>query len=625
MSSSTAASFRHDQSSFLAYLVRLSDAYYNTSTPLVSDADFDALVEEYEAAFQTKYSYLGKPQHNKARLPVFMPSLNKCKDAQAITRFIQAEPNNFLGFVYSEKLDGVSLLVHYTSKSTKLYTRGDGTTGTDVSHILPYLSIPTPQQVKPLAQRGSLVVRGELLLPNGSTDESNLRNIVCGLVNAKTVNAELLRKAHFVAYGLPQLALKPSECFQQLAAVGFRIPCMLVREHCTVEVCNEIYDLFLGSTSYVIDGVVVAKDVVRQDALGADNPKDAMAFKRTNATRTTTVKQVVWQHSRYGTCHPQVEIEPVVIDGCTIRFISGNNARYIFTNLIGPGCIIEVQRSGEVIPNIVRVLQPAPCAQMPDKYEWDGVHIRQEQSPGVKRQQDLARLTHSMGVLGAKGVSAATIEKLYDAGYTTEVDMWNASIEDFMRLDGIQLKKSKNLVEAFSKMRENLDLMKLMLISACFDSFGERKLQAIGSKVNLHEYLLSRNVSDFEMILTLASASVKTQAQDFLKGCDDFRSQPYYMALLSSLKQQPAQQQQEPMEDDKKYRVCPVFTGFRPDDDMKLWCEKRRIKTNAADVTKKTDCVVAVDVNSTSSKVKTARRLGLPVLTIDEFVRRYES
>ena len=612
MTTVSAANFRLSADTFLQHLTRLSDAYYNTAEPLVTDDEFDRLVEEYENTYKCQYKYLGSaPKHHKAKLPVCMPSLNKCKDAAALTRFSQGEPTNFITFVYSEKLDGVSLLAQFTSSGTKvkLYTRGDGAVGTDVSHLAAYLNLPRPSV--------DLLVRGELVLPSTEPGE-NLRNIVCGLVNGKTPQVDMIKKLHFVAYGLPKLALRPSEAFEYLGSLGFELPCRTMFGECNLEVCNNTYDVFLGSTKYNIDGVVVAKDVPVLDPT-QDNPKHMMAFKRTNAVRTTVVRKVNWQVSRYGTSHPQVEIDPVDIDGCKIQYVSGNNARYIFEQGIGPGCRLDIQRSGEVIPNIVRILHRVE-PQMPSEYEWDGVHIR---LPAAEREKDIARLTHSMKVLGAKGVSKATIEQMYDAGLTTEAQMWSTSAYDLSKLDGFQAKKAQNIVEALAEAYKNLNLLNLLQISACFDSFGERKLQAICEKMDLSVYLKHKTrYLDAEVINILGSLSIRARAADFVESCNVFRANPYFMSLLEGLPAaQPTQQQQQ----DVEIRFRAVFTGFRPNDELVQWCAARGIKTSDSAVTRNTDCVVASDTSSGSSKVQTALKLKIPVYNLDEFKQRYAS
>lgn len=614
------SSFRQSQDAFYDHLCKLSDAYYNSDTPLVSDVDFDALVEEFENTYDTKYSYLGSsPTHNKAKLPAFMPSLNKCKDSSAISRFIHSSPNDFISFTYSEKLDGVSLMIQYNSeKNIKLYTRGNGSVGTDVSHLLRYITLPSYQQVKKvIPPNQSLLVRGELVLPKQIGD-SNLRNMVSGVVNAKTPNVELLKQMHFVAYSLPLQDLYCHQALARLQHLGFRTPIYLVREICTIELCNEIYDLFTSSSLYTIDGVVVAKDtcdiVASKDC---ENPRHMMAFKRTNATRTTRVVEVIWQHSRYGTSHPKVEIEKIEIDGCIIQFVSGNNARYIYENRIGPGSLLEIQRSGEVIPNIVRIIQPAETAQMPQVYTWDGVNIR---LPNITREQDIARLVYSMKILGAKGISQSTIEVLYDHGFVSEKELWAASVDDLMKCKGFGSKKAMNTVDALQESRRNLTLDKLLLISANFDCFGERKLLAIMSVLNVYEYLLDPKVSDVNLKNLLAQVSIKSQVDDFIQGCKNFRSNAFFMDLLKEIGD--CKMEDEPPKMHAAIRV--VCTGFRPQGELKDWCVARGIETSDSNVSKHITCVVTKEPDSTSSKAKAAHKIGLPVYTIDEFRARFE-
>ena len=154
-------SFRDSQATFQQHLIDLSNKYYNVveaTDELISDKTFDELVEEYEATFKTTFDYIGAEgtsrHYQKVKLPVCMPSLNKAKTIQDLQRYdaqlkkhTDNEATNPHKYLFTEKMDGISLLLTITpSKIIKAYTRGNGVVGSDVSHILKYIKLPSFKQ-----------------------------------------------------------------------------------------------------------------------------------------------------------------------------------------------------------------------------------------------------------------------------------------------------------------------------------------------------------------------------------------------------------------------------------------------------------------------------------------------
>jgi DNA ligase (NAD+) len=596
-------------------LITLSDQYYNTGVSGVSDAEFDSLVEQYNKKYNEEFVYLGQAHHQKTKLPIQMSSLKKCKDDESLERFANAEPK-VTKYIYTEKLDGVSLLIHYTDEGIKLFTRGDGEYGSDVTHLLKWINIPKGDALK------SMIVRGELVIPKKHVETfgDNLRNIVSGVVNAKKPDTKILKECVFVAHNIPNNNQSPSECFKTLRQLKFKIPQIVVSHGYDIDECNKVLTKFEQNTDYFIDGAVVAKDIY-QPIINADNPKHVIAFKRGGLVKETTVIQVLWQDSRYGTIHPRVQIEPVEIDGCKISYCSGFHAQYIKENNIGPGSIIEVQRSGGVIPDITKVIK-ATTAQLPNEgtYEWEGVHIKlKEQSSS----QMVARLTHSLKILEAKGISEQTVEKLYNAGFTNEFLLWNMKKEDVLKIDGFKDKSAQNIIDTLQSSRKNLTPLKALLMSACFSNFGEKKLQAITTVIDVSKYLQTNYLSDAEVANLCANVKVKTMTENFINGCKEFKKNVVFMNLLQeSLGNVPAQVEEQPTEPTEPKELLKIaFTGFRPDKAMKEKMKEKGMEM-VDTVTKSTRCLVIKETTEeylNSSKAQTAQRLGIMIKNIHQF------
>ena len=155
---------------------KANDDYYNRSEPILSDSQFDILKDYIEKKYPNEI-VIGAPIFKKkVKLPFFMASMNKIKPDD---KLIESWTKKYKGdYVLSTKIDGISAL--YDSENQKLYTRGNGEFGQDISHLIPFLRLP------PISE--NLVIRGELIISKKRFPEiSSIRNIVSGIVNSKTI------------------------------------------------------------------------------------------------------------------------------------------------------------------------------------------------------------------------------------------------------------------------------------------------------------------------------------------------------------------------------------------------------------------------------------------------------
>jgi len=386
-----------------------SAAYYNTGTPLMDDNTYDGLVEhlrQLDPAHEY-FDEVGAPVEGAVTLPYPMPSLDKIKPAEKqLTRFLSSPG----GFVLSEKLDGLSALW----AGGKLYLRGNGLQGQDVSHLIPL-------GIKGLS-KSSKPVRGELILPR-SEGVALSRSWVNGQIHQSTPSAAEVSKIHFVAYEMMGTEMKRSQQFEYLEGNGFELPWYKVLP----SVPEAALPLFLQErrqvSPYDTDGIVVGLDAAPKSestAKKAKNPKDCVAFKMPleDQSATTTVKAVLWAPSAQGYIIPRIQFDPVKIGSATIEFCTGHNARMILTNRVGPGAKIVIRRSGDVIPKLDRVLEAATASFPADGWTWDGdeataVHIK---TVGCSTAMVMARMHHFLKTLEIPGAGPAAAKSLVEAG-----------------------------------------------------------------------------------------------------------------------------------------------------------------------------------------------------------------
>ena len=355
-----------------------NQAYYGNDEPIMSDDQYDLLreyvMEKYpknEIAKDGHVNLQMEAVKNKVNLPYEMWSMDKIKpDTGALAKWIA----KYRGpYVLSCKLDGVSGMYSTEGAQPKLYTRGNGIMGQDVSHMIPYLQLP---------KESGIVIRGEFIIPKDvfvkkyAADFSNPRNFVAGVVNQKTVNSERIRDLDFVAYEIIKPEIKPSEQMNMFTDMDVEVVRFIVENSVSNELLSELLVEWREGYKYEIDGVICCNDQVYDRKRG--NPEHAFAFKMVLGDQVAEAKvvDVIWTASKDGYLKPRVQIEPVVLGGAKIEYATGFNAKFIVDNKIGVGAVISLVRSGDVIPHILGVVRPAPEPMMPTQdYKWNDTHV----------------------------------------------------------------------------------------------------------------------------------------------------------------------------------------------------------------------------------------------------------
>jgi len=312
-----------------------------------------------------------------------MPSLDKITPS---TDALEKWMKKYKGlFTVSDKLDGVSAMLYYEKKMLKLYTRGDGEKGFDISFLIPYV-IPDAVDTKKFPD--GLSVRGELIISKDdfdklTLDRKNARNTVAGLVNSKTYTKrlEIAKITRFVVYAIINPEMNHYEQLKKAAELGFEIVDYKAIGYDTLS--NDYLSKRLTKrreeSDYDIDGLVVVHSK-KSYSPSLDNPKYAFAFKQimTDQYGESTVLDVIWTMSKDGHLKPTVLVEPITLRGVTITKVYAHNAKMLVDKVIGPGAVIKVIRSKDVIPYIMDDTKKAPNdkPKLPDvEYEWNKTGI----------------------------------------------------------------------------------------------------------------------------------------------------------------------------------------------------------------------------------------------------------
>lgn len=610
------------------FLKELNKAYYNKESVL-SDNQYDIVKEFIEKKYPNNkvVREIGAPvEKNKVTLPYLMGSMDKIKpDTQALTRWSA----KYTGpYILSCKLDGISAL--YTTEGSsgssgpKLYTRGDGKIGQDISHLIPHLNLP---------KANCVVIRGELILPKLIFETkykslfANPRNMVAGLVNQKSIS-EAIRDVHFVAYEVIQPILKPSKQFELLSALEPGVETVLHKSSTFLN--NELLSATLvdwrKNYAYEIDGVIVCDDKIYERKSG--NPDHAFAFKMVLSDQIAEAKvvDVIWQASKDGYLKPRVQIEPIRLGGVTIEYATGFNGAFIESNKIGVGSIIEMIRSGDVIPYIRNVVVPSDAPKMPSvPYKWNNTHVdvlleNMEDDDTVKEKN----ITGFFRGIEVDGLSSGNVKRIITAGYDTIAKILKMKVADFLKVEGFKDKTATKLHEGIQQKISTASLITIMSASNMFGrGFNDKKIELILG--GYPTVLISKDSPSTKIakITEIKGMAAKT-SEAFVEKIPEFLAFLKETGLTNKLTTAAAAAAAEPTVahvDHPLYGKTVVMTGFR---DAVLQDNLKKVgATVGSSVSSKTFVLLVKDVNETSGKVLDAKKHSVPLMTPSDFVHHF--
>ena len=609
----------------LTEMLNLANVLYRNFQPIMTDNEYDILEdyikEKYPSNQHTRK--IGAPvEKNKVTLPYHMASMDKIKpDTNALTNWMK----KYTGpYVLSCKLDGVSGLYTTEGKTPKLYTRGDGTVGQDISNLIPYLRLPKTKGV---------VIRGEFIIPKTifetkyKTKFANPRNLVAGIINHKTVS-ETARDIHFVSYEVIKPVLKPSEQMDFLGTLD--IERVLSKNETKSTLTNELLSDTLiewrESYTYEIDGVIVIDDKIYPRKSG--NPEYAFAFKMVLSDQIAEAKvvDVIWTPSKDGYLKPRVQIEPINLGGVRIEYATGFNGAFINDNKVGIGAIIELIRSGDVIPHIRKVTVPAEEAKMPSvPFKWNDTHVDVllediESDETVKEKV----ITGFFRGIGVEGLSSGNVSRIIQTGFDSVPKIIKMSMDDFLTVEGFKEKMASKLYNGIKDKLTNASLVTIMSASNLFGrGFSEKKLELIME--SYPDVLLSKesNTEKVRKIAAIKGMAQKT-AEAFVERIPDFIDFIQEAGLNNKISQSAIQTQIQKQQIDETHPLFGktiVMTGFR-DTDIQEALKNVGAKLGSS-VSKNTFVVLVKDLSEDTGKAADARRLGINLMTPEVFKEKY--
>ena len=599
------------------------DIYYNTGKSSgLDDWQYDMLndtLKHRDPDFVVPIGAKIRKHENRVELPFWLGSMDKFKpdDVREIATWLVA--NKATEYIIEDKLDGVSCLMVMTNGKIKLYTRGNGIVGADISYLAQYFNTIPKNLTETINVRGELIMEEKVFEKKYAKDYANPRNMVAGRIGANTIRAGL-RDIKFVGYEIVGDGMmdSSSEQLDRLDDLGFTTVRREIVKSFTVDSLMETLVRFKETSPFEIDGIIVQPNAPYERNVAA-NPEYAFAFKMRLSGNLveSEVVGVDWNVSKWGQLKPRVEIKPVQLGGVTITWATGFNAKFIVEESIGPGAVIEVTRSGDVIPYIVKVVKKVSEPEMPEiPYKWNetGVDIYTEEFGDEMCIKLIASFFSKLGILH---VGEKNVGKIYKAGYDTLLKIIAASKQDLMEVSGFGSLMAERTYNNIRGGLRDLLLPTVLGASGVFGfGLGRKKITTLLDEfpdiLDVHKTLTSQQL--LQRVLQIEGFSAKSAQKivDNVEWADKFIRAMKHFATFKEKVIAGANM--------KGMKV--VFTGFR---DKKLEedvvARGGKITTSVSRNT--SVLVVTTRAGKPSGKMKKALELGVEVLEKQEFNEKY--
>ena len=634
-------------------LNRARRAYEQENTEIMSNYEYDQLYDELQGLEQELgttlassptihvgyevLSELPKERHERPML-----SLDKTKDVGRLREFLGDQKA-----VISWKLDGLTIVLTYRNgELEKAVTRGNGEVGEVItSNARVFRNLPLR-----IPFTGELVLRGEAVIGykdfekiNDEIEDvdaryKNPRNLCSGSVRQLNSEITAQRNVRFYAFTLVRADgadLHNSRLYQMdwLSSQGFDV----VEHHpVTAETIEGEVKWFadhIEKNDIPSDGLVlVYDDIAYGESLGttAKFPRDSFAFKWADEIRETTLFEIEWSPSRTGLINPVAVFEPVELEGTTVSRASVHNISIMEELELGVGDRIQVYKANMIIPQIAENLTRSGVRDIPRTCPVCGGETRinmENETKTLVCTNPKCQAKHiksfalfvSRDAMNIEGLSEATLEKFIMNGFIkdfTDIFHLDRYEEEIKSMDGFGEKSYLKLQAGVQNAR--VTTLPRLVYSLGIPNIGNANAKVICRALgNDPERVMNATAEELAEISGVGEVIAGTYVQYFA----DEEHREIFRRLLGEVE---IPKEEEPEGGKDLSGVNFVITGsvehFANRGEVKEEIERRGGKVTGS-VTSKTNYLINNDVNSTSSKNRKARELGIPIISEEEFLK----
>ena len=634
-------------------LNRAAKAYYQDADEIMSNYEYDALYDELQALeAKTGVTLSSSPTVNvgyevlselpKERHPSPMLSLDKTKDVAALQAFAGDKK-----VVMSWKMDGLTIVLTYRDGGlVKAVTRGNGEVGEVITaNARTFKNLPLQ-----IPYKGELILRGEAVIGYKDFERineeiaevdakyKNPRNLCSGSV--RQLNSEITAKRNVKFYGFSLVQAEGVDFHNSraaqldwLASQGFEVV-----EHIVVsrdEIPDEVikFSEKIVSNDFPSDGLVlIYDDVAYGQSLGRTSkfPRDSFAFKWADETCQTVLREIEWSPSRTGLINPVAIFDPVELEGTTVSRASVHNISIMEELGLGVGDQIEVYKANMIIPQIAENLTRSGVKDIPKVCPVCGGATEIRSISNAKalyctnpecqaKQLKSYALFVSRDALNIDGLSEATLEKFIARGFIHDfADLFHLDQhrEAICEMDGFGEKSYNNLITSVEKARETT--LPRLIYGLGIANIGLANAKLICKEIGHDpEKVMDLTAEDLAAIDGIGDVI----AGNYVAYFADPKHRELFEKLLHEVR---LPEEQEDVGEQTFAGMNFVITGsvehFANRNEVKALIESKGGKVTGS-VTSKTNYLINNNVESTSSKNKKAKDLGIPIITEEDFLK----
>lgn len=633
-------------------LNKAGKSYYSEGRELMSNYEYDALYDELGMLEkETGYILSNSPTVNvgyevlselpKERHESPMLSLDKTKSPEALAEWLGSQKG-----LLSWKLDGLTIVLTYDNgQLQKAVTRGNGEVGEIITNnARVFKNVPVTIPFK-----GKLVLRGEAIItysdfkrineqiPEADAKYKNPRNLCSGSVRQLNNEITAQRNVHFFAFTLVSAQdvdfdNSRQRQFEWLKDQGFSVVEYKMVTKDTILDTIEWFEKTIVTNDFPSDGLVILyDDIAYGDSLGrtAKFPRNAMAFKWTDETAETTLREIEWSASRTGLINPVAVFDPVELEGTQVSRASVHNISIVESLKLGIGDRIKVFKANMIIPQIAENLTQSGNLEIPEVCPVCGGKTQIKQVNDVKtlycinedcQAKHVKSFAHfvSRDALNIDGLSEATLEKFIQHGFLKNFcDLYHLEKfrDEIIALDGFGEKSYENLLTSVENSR-NTTLPKFIYglgIANVGLSNAKMIVQALGNDI---EKVIHAGRQELEKIDGVGAVIADTFASYFE---NEKNKEEFYKLLQEMHIEKAPDNQNNQILTGKVFVITGSLEHFENRNQLKERIEQLGGRVTGS-VTGKTSYLINNDSHSTSSKNKTAAKLGVPVITENEFL-----
>ena len=627
------------------------DSYYNNSESLISDKQYDDLFDELQSLEEetgivmsnsptNTVGYEVKSKLEKVKHSHPMLSLDKTKSVEDLVKF-----SNGKDCIISLKLDGLTVLNTYDNGI--LYqseTRGNGEEGEIITHnakVFDNLPLNIPFDKKFEIEGEAIITQSDFEKINVNGEYKNCRNLASGSVRQLDSNITKDRHVRFIAWKIPFGVTTYTMGFEIAEQYGFEVVPYVKYNSLTDNIEEKIEELkaIAKEKSLPIDGLVITYNNVEYGkSLGmtGHHPKHSLAFKFYDEEYETKLKDIEWSMGKTGILTPIAIFEPVEIDNTIVERASLHNLSILTELELQIGDTITVRKSNQIIPQVVENLSAkgrdtyteftsnCPICGSPTKVTKENNSMFLICTNPNCKGKLLGKLEHfvSRNAINIDNLSEATLQKFIDLGWLTSFhDIYNLSEHksEMYKLDGFGKKSVDKLLENIEKSRNTT--LDRFIYSLSIPLIGRSASKDIAKYCN-------NSIDEFTFIMentSLEFAAIDGIGVSATTSLDDWWNinRDMFYKLAEEFVFSTNKKENDNVSVDlsgKTFVITGSLSNYKNRDELVSVIEELNGKVSGS-VSAKTTYLINNDTKSNSSKNQKAKKLNIPIISEEDFIK----